>query len=334
MSTQSTDISPPEAPATNGVTSPAWGKQPTCGNCNYSFTNADNFCPECGQPNRTHKRPLRYFIREFFEELLSLDARAFATLRDLVLKPGRLTQRYNNNHRVAYTAPIRFYVLTSVFFFITVSWITQSSIRRADSQLSEVMAEPDSLFNDMNLKIFRLHLGPEDFDALQSLDVFTMEGVDSVLTAQGKESTWLDKRVVLGLEPLLKGRFSLEQYYNRLLKNFSYSLFFFMPLMALLLKLAYIRRHQFYTEHLIFAIHFHTFVFLLLFVSLLIDHFRDAFGITPLSIVGTMIYMAISMKVVYEQGWIKTLLKGTFVFWAYIFAVFTGFSFLLLLSLF
>lgn len=312
-----------------------WGKQDSCGNCGYAFENADNFCPNCGQTNRTHKRPLRYFIREFFEELLSLDARAFITLRDLILKPGLLTRRYNNNHRVAYTPPLRFYVLASLFFFLTVSWITQSSIRKADSQLSEAMSEPDSLFNGMTLTLFwGLHLEPDDFKALQGLDTYTMESVDSVLTARGKRSNWLDTRTVLGLTPMLTGRFSLEQYYNKLLQNLSYSLFFFMPFMALLLKLVYIRRHQFYTEHLIFAIHFHTFIFLLLVTSLWIDHFRDAFGITPLSFVGAMIYMAIAMKVVYAQGWFKTLLKATFVFWIYIFVVVTGFSILLLLSLF
>lgn len=335
MSTETTPTIPPPLEPAGLHTSDPWGKQSACGNCGYAFKDADNFCPDCGQSNRTHKRPLRYFIREFFEDLLSLDARAFLTLRDLVLKPGKLTRRYNNDHRATYTPPLRFYVLVSLLFFLSVSWLSQSGIRLADSELSEAIAEPDSLFDGMTLTLFwGLHLEPDDFKALQRTDPLTMESIDSVLTARGKRANWLDKRTVLGLAPLLDGSFSLEQYYNKLLSNFSYSLFFFMPLMALFLKLLYIRRRQFYTEHLIYSIHLHTFSFLLILVVLWINHFQDVVNLAPPAILGIMVYMTISMKVVYGQGWLKTMMKGALVFWVYVFTVFTGFSLLLLLSLF
>ncbi|CAN0572076.1 unnamed protein product, partial [Laminaria digitata] len=229
-----------------------WVKQPACPNCSYTFEDADNFCPSCGQRNTTHKRPLRYFIREFFEELLSLDTRAFTTLHNLVLAPGLLTKNYNADKRALYTAPLRFYVLTSVLFFISISWMTQSSIRKSDAELKTAIQPSDSLFSDMNATLFwNLDLGPADFEALQKLDEYTMDSIDSVLTAQGKQTNWLNIRALLGLAPILSGDFSLEQYYSKLLRNLSYSLFFFMPMLALIFKFLYIRRHQFYTEHLI-----------------------------------------------------------------------------------
>ncbi len=312
-----------------------WKKRPVCPNCTYEFEDADNYCPSCGQRNTTHKRPVRYFIREFFEELLSLDTRAFTTLHNLVLAPGLLTKNYNADKRALYTAPLRFYVLTSVLFFLSVSWMTQSSIRKSDAELKTALQPSDSLFSDMNATLFwSLELGPADFEALQKLDDYTMESVDSVLTAQGKQTNWLNTKLLLGITPLLSGQFSLEQYYSKLLRNLSYALFFFMPMLALIFKFLYIRRNQFYTEHLIFSVHLHTFSFLLITVWLWIDYMQDYFSIAPWSMICIMIYMAVAMKKVYEQGWFRTLLKGTIAFWSYVILVTLGFSLLLLLSLF
>ena len=319
-----------ETNAKKGVT-----KKPVCPNCGYTFGEVDNWCPNCGQANRTHKRPVRYFIREFFEELVNLDVRFFSTFRDLLIKPGLLTKNYNADLRVRYTSPLRFYVIASVLFFVSITWLTKSGIQQADSQLHSAYAENDSLLSDMNFTLGSgVDLGPEDLQALAGLEEHTHHTVDSLLTARDIESSWLSTRFILGLTPLLTGEFSVSQYYQRLVRNFSYSLFFFMPVFALLLKIVYVRRHQFYTEHLIFAIHFHTFAFVVSFLFLWLDYFQDAFTFSPFLILGIPLYMLIAMKVVYGQGWIKTMIKATFTFWTYFFMTMLGFVFLSLLSLF
>ena len=310
-------------------------KKPVCPNCEYQFTGADNWCPNCGQANRTHKRPVQYFVREFFEELVSLDVRFFSTFRDLIIKPGLLTKNYNADLRVRYTSPLRFYVIASVLFFLTVSWMTTASIRKADSQLQEAYAENDSLMINGTF-----NLGPgfelegEDLQALSELSNPDLATVDSLLEARGKTANWVTTRFTLGIVPLLNGEFSLQQYYQKLVRNFSYSLFFFMPLYAIILKLLYVRRHQFYTEHLIFSIHLHTFAFLNIFFFLWIDHFQDVFPIAWMASITIPIYLLIAIKVVYQQGWIRTLLKSTIGFWTYIMVTSFGFVFVLILSIF
>lgn len=310
-------------------------KKPVCPNCGHHFTEVDNWCPNCGQANRTHKRPVRYFVREFFEELVSLDVRFFGTFRDLVIKPGLLTKNYNADLRVRYTSPLRFYVIASVLFFVTVSWMTNESIKKADSQLQNAYSENDSLLTDMNFNMGSgFELEPEDLQALAELEAPNIQDVDSLLTARGKESNWFTNRFTLGIIPLLNGEFSLQQYYSRLVRNFSYSLFFFMPVFALLLKMLYIRRHQFYTEHLIFSIHLHTFAFLNIFFFLWIDYFQDVFPVTWMSSFIIPIYLLIATKVVYQQGWIRAVIKSTLAFWLYIFITTIGFVFVVVLSIF
>ena len=309
-------------------------KKPACPNCGYTFGEIDNWCPNCGQANRTHKRPVQYFVREFFEELVNLDARFFSTFRDLIIKPGLLTKNYNADLRVRYTSPLRFYVISSVLVFLSITWMTKASIQEADSQLHSAYEENDSLLTDLDITLGpNVDLGPEDLQALADLEVHTHHTVDSLLTARGIEAGWINTRIVLGITPLLTGEFSITQYFQRLVRNFSYSLFFFMPVFALLLKIVYVRRHQFYTEHLIFAIHFHTFTFIITFLFLWIDYFQDWFLFSALLSLGIPLYMLVAMKVVYEQGWIKTMIKATVVFWAYVFLTLFGFVFLTLFSL-
>ena len=309
-------------------------KKPVCPNCDYHFSGADNWCPNCGQANRTHKRPVQYFVREFFEELVSLDVRFFGTFRDLIIKPGLLTKNYNSDLRVRYTSPLRFYVIASVLFFLTVSWMTNSAIKEADSQLQDAYSENDSLMiGDFTLGS-GFQLDSEDLMALKELENPRLADVDSLLAARGQSSNWVQTRFTLAIIPLLTGEFSLQQYYQRLVRNFSYSLFFFMPVFAIVLKLLYIRRHQFYTEHLIFSIHLHTFAFLNIFFFLWMDYFLDTFPITTLAIITVPLYLLVAIKVVYQQGWVRSFIKSILASNIYFFVTSIGFVFVMLLSIF
>lgn len=88
-------------------------------------------------------------------------------------------------------------------------------------------------------------------------------------------------------------------------------LFITLPLIALLLKLLYIRRKQFYyVSHIIFTIHFYCFVFLLLLVSFAISefgHWGELVG--NLLIASGFVYLFIAMLRFYGQGGGKTFLK-------------------------
>lgn len=311
-------------------------KSPECLNCGYAFKDADNYCPDCGQPNYTHRRPVHHFASEFFEDLLNLDARFFVTLRDLLIKPGLLTKNYNKDWRVRYTPPLRFYVLTSILFFLSLSYMTNRGIQEADSKLQQTYAENDSLFSNSNLNLTwgSVELGPEEFAVLEQMDApLTTASIDSAMTKRGIETSWWDRKMIQAIAPIVVGGFSLEEFYGKMLQNFSYALFFFMPVFALLLKLLYIRRHQYYTEHLIFSIHVHTFAFLFSFIALWVDYFQDAISLTALSMLVIPIYLLFAMKVVYEQGWIKTIVKATFSCWVYISIMMLGSIFILIFSL-
>jgi len=113
------------------------------------------------------------------------------------------------------------------------------------------------------------------------------------------------------------------------------SMFILLPLVALLFKFWYLFSKKYYVEHLIFALHNHAFIFTLAVFMLLTNAlvtWREPSGEGPLtSVAGFLqvvawiwipLYLLISLKRVYRQGWFVTLLKYTAI----------GTSYLVLLS--
>ena len=77
------------------------------------------FCPSCGQSVKEISRPWLEFAREMLTELLDFDGRMLRSMKLLLTRPGFLSYEYINGRRVAYTSPIRVYVVISlVFFFV------------------------------------------------------------------------------------------------------------------------------------------------------------------------------------------------------------------------
>ena len=113
------------------------------------------------------------------------------------------------------------------------------------------------------------------------------------------------------------------------------TMFVLLPLVALLFKFWYLFSKKYYVEHLIFALHNHAFIFTLAVIMLLISTlvtWREPGGTGALTTMAEVLqaaawiwvplYLLISLKRVYRQGWGMTALKYTAI----------GTSYLVLLS--
>jgi hypothetical protein len=100
------------------------------------------------------------------------------------------------------------------------------------------------------------------------------------------------------------------------------TMFVLLPFVALIFKFWYLFAKRYYVEHLIFSLHNHAFIFvsliLLLLTGLAVD-LLNSYGLTTaaetaawlLTIIGIWIpvYLFISLRVVYQQGWLLTIGK-------------------------
>ncbi len=109
------------------------------------------------------------------------------------------------------------------------------------------------------------------------------------------------------------------------------TMFVLLPVVALIFKLWYLFAKRFYIEHLIFSLHNHAFLFVSLTLILLANvsgtqftaygHPQAASAMTwVMVVIGTWIplYMLISLRVVYRQNWLLTIIKFVLIGLSYV----------------
>ncbi|WP_242670054.1 DUF3667 domain-containing protein [Gramella sp. KN1008] len=89
-----------------------------CLNCGHPLELTDRFCARCGQMNSTKKLSFNDFFSEFFSGVFAYDSRFQRTLRVLLFKPGKISKDYISGRRMFYANPFRFYLSTSIVFFL------------------------------------------------------------------------------------------------------------------------------------------------------------------------------------------------------------------------
>ncbi|MCR5887866.1 DUF3667 domain-containing protein [Hymenobacter sp. J193] len=95
-------------------------KLPACANCGHAFQpeQPNEFCPSCGQQNHDLNVSFGHVLEETLEGIFHFDSKVFRTAGLLLFRPGQLTRRFMQGHRVGYVPPIRLYVFISFVFFL------------------------------------------------------------------------------------------------------------------------------------------------------------------------------------------------------------------------
>ena len=118
-------------------------KNKNCKNCNYKLEK--NYCSNCGQKDMDILK-FREILKEFFDDILDLDSRAYRTLKYLLSRPGFLTIEYWEGRRMKYISPFKLILITSFIFYIMVPLLIDKT---------EMLIDVD---NDPNFKEQKIEL--------------------------------------------------------------------------------------------------------------------------------------------------------------------------------
>ncbi|MCF6347964.1 MAG: DUF3667 domain-containing protein [Flavobacteriaceae bacterium] len=117
---------------------------------------------------------------------------------------------------------------------------------------------------------------------------------------------------------------------DKMISGLSFTIFIFLPVFALFLKLIYIRRKYTYMEHMVFIFYTQTVFFLLMLLFVIINFFKKS-GSEKLVFIALglfALYLLLAMKLFYKQGWGKTIFK--YLIANFSFAVIATFGFVIL----
>jgi len=123
----------------------------------------------------------------------------------------------------------------------------------------------------------------------------------------------LEKKFELQLEKaILMSRNNPNDILDEVLDLAPPVIFVLLPLFAILLKIVYFNSGRYYTEHLILAVHNHCFIYISLLISGLIGYLPEntlTEMLKSLVILWIPIYLFLSLKNTYEEGWFFSTVK-------------------------
>ncbi|NQU67884.1 MAG: DUF3667 domain-containing protein [Candidatus Marinimicrobia bacterium] len=318
-------------------------KTSTCLNCGQQIADM-NYCPECGQANTSKRISLRQLFSDFFGDYFTFDSKIFRSLLPLVFKPGFLTREYTEGKRNAYILPFRLYIFVTFIFFLVLAVshqvdgsestpvISPSTGEAMSDSLTlilkdypeiipfdisgEIIAKFDTAFYQFmteNQSENRLVLTDDDTTDVNSDLHFNIESKDTS-TISGKFMALIEKKAE---SVASQGRAGEQMLIDGMINQLPKIFFLLLPVFALLLKILYFRRKLFYVEHLIFSLHWHTFVFLM-FIAL--GFFSNGWIFLGILLLSTL-YLFMAMRHYYQQSVFKTLVKMMILMPVYFFCV-------------
>lgn len=131
------------------------------------------------------------------------------------------------------------------------------------------------------------------------------EDLDKIMTTNGDDKGWGDK-LKAGLAKALADPTKMNSVLN---DRAQWALLIVIPLFAFLLRLFHWRRDQRILEQLVFSLHYHAFIMvLMIFIVPIVPLFGGEAAFTVFSY-GSVVYMFVSLKIGQRQGWIRTFFK-------------------------
>lgn len=302
-----------------------------CENCEVPLQGP--FCHQCGQPEKTPIRDLVSLSTDAVDYLFDVDARLWKTLRDLFLRPGRLTEAYLRGKRMSFVRPLRIYLVISALLFVVVSSMSDMDGLKvsadgdvivagegpaeqprgtreapdapaaagagaaADATAADKPAERPLPGQDDPLKgIERAAEGAgraaeaatraaekvaekaaeqagDDEEPIE-LTIFgdqpwhPTDNPVAIAWAPAWVNTWINETVGVIQANLGQVRKDPKRLGHAFLRVLPQSLFVLLPVFALLLKLVFVFKRRLYMEHLMVAIHSHTFIYMGIMVAI------------------------------------------------------------------
>ncbi len=195
--------------------------------------------------------------------------------------------------------------LDSIGVFSSSSWtnnVNEDSLRLADPRGYFQNLEKSSGLNALVSKM-------QFFTTMIKLD--TLTSFEKAGEKYGVQDNFKNRIAYNSTNSLLRVIQEPGSFINTMISKLPFVIFFFLPLFAIFISLAYIRKKYTYTDHLIFSFHNQSLLFILLILSLIIDTiFNTASAGIFLLIFGFYLYKA--MRRFYGQGRIKTIIKYVF----------------------
>ena len=300
-----------------------------CLNCGTPLTGP--FCGACGQREHSRVISVGLLAKEAIGDIYHVDSRLWRTLQALIRKPGLLTVEFLAGRRARYVPPFRLYLVVSIVLFLLTAHLRDDS---ADLVIEGNTASVQNTINATQAALAarraELARNPANRKLQDQIDELSgdLQGLRNLRSESARPGSVCDrvKFSIFGWTAMqTRARAACHKITvdhgaglaRSFIDNLPKMMFVFLPLLALVNKLLYLRSRRYYVEHLLFFVHVHVFLFLAL-SAIFIGNSLFALvpgGVHPpgivsfAAVIGLLCYVFWSLRRVYGQGRFKTFIK-------------------------
>ena len=324
-SSSAADASVAEPGVAQGGNHAAHGHGPIhshCENCGAKLQGP--YCHVCGQHDFPFHASFRHVFLEALENFFHFEGKFFRNVITLLFRPGDLTAEFNAGKRASQMPPFRLYLFVSVLFFVSffansvrppVAPTARADTRAARKEAAHALEQaPTKLEPAARDAADRLrNPAGKDIDGGGSVHAAGTTG-GAATSRPSTRRNWSDSIARL-FQPM-----ESESFREKLLEQFMHTmprlLLVALPLFALYTRLLFRGTEQVYIQHLVLALHYHTFVYLWLLLrdgwSGMASLASPTFGsvIEGLCNLWTFVYPVLMLRRLFGNSWGRTITKA------------------------
>ena len=301
-----------------------------CANCATAL--AGRYCAQCGQDSHTHRLPARALLADAADQLLSVDSRVLRTLSLLVCAPGELTREYIAGRHQPYVPSLRLYLFITIAFFVALS---MAGIAILQLVPYDPKTEPPASFVSTSNEVAGtvaarfILFRPFVRVTLTESQRASLHKMQTNLEAQDVASAAIGDRLVHVLARAYSDSVAFNLDIQAWVGRF---LLLMMPLFAV--AAAVLRPGRFlFVDHLTFALHFHSFLFILLFGAVAVAAFVQGQLVLWLVLLVLALYLFLSLRRAYGLSFVAAGWRAIVLFGGYSVAFVNGLQALILLAM-
>ncbi len=298
-----------------------------CLNCGHIVE--EHYCPHCGQQNIETRQPFHYLFTHFVEDFTHYDGQFWGTLKNLLFKPGKLTNTYLEGKRQKFVPPVKLYIFISFITFFLFAFLLPSNskmdIDNASIQLENLKKpalielakqKADNIQDSADLKETESYLSDsikfenlkKTVDLNRSIDQSTkyrgfktVRSYDSAMAKNPSFLNFIDKPFAHKWFELKEQGISKREIKNKLFEtvfhNLPKALFIYLPIFALFLWIFHNKKKWWYFDHGIFTLHYFSFLLLNILIFTFLSKLTDVINI---SFVNGILYLIMTAMIFYS----------------------------------
>ncbi|MBA3829038.1 MAG: DUF3667 domain-containing protein [Taibaiella sp.] len=303
-------------------------KDNACLNCGNKVEH--RYCSYCGQENIHPNESAVHLLMHLHNHTEHYQFSLFSTLKKLLFSPGFLTKEYISGKRKKYTHPIRIYLVVSfIYFFLILGILDKPAIARysPSNPASQIIYIPAKAFG-----LWDFEIGLPKYNSVHEYD-----SIQNTLSNADRDEGLLRyyKRRSAKIYEDYNPQKATEIFTEKVGQTIPKAIFILIPILSFWIWLFYNKKKYVYSNHLIFSLHFNSFIFIVIIITTLINLPLQYIHGTAIqiyiwiaSLMVILGYFIAALYYTYKEALWVNIIKGTIIMIVYlIFTLITGIAF-------